>query len=156
MISKRCSNARIQDWNRAHGNLTDSGSTERHFSLCAAFFLVPKHCSRSPLQKGINWTQVEKERMHWVRVRFTIWLYSKQNIQSVRYFKPFFRILHAVYRHDQLIFVKCYCSKISELPGYWFLVNYFVFPRPPRPAKLYASTGCLCVHVRLNLKFTDL
>ena len=84
------SNARIQDWNRAYGNLTDSGSTERNFSLCVAFFLVPKHCSRSPLQKGINWTQVGKKRMHRVRVRFTIWLYSKQNIQSVRYFKPFF------------------------------------------------------------------
>ena len=77
------------DWNRAHGNL-NSGSTERNFSLCVAFFLVPKHCSRSPHQKGINCTQVKKERMHWVRVRFTIWLYSKQNIQSVRYFKPFF------------------------------------------------------------------
>ena len=71
------SNARIQDWYRAHGNL-NSGSTERHVSFC---LLVPKHCSRSPLQKGINWNQVEKKRMHRVRVRFTIWLYSKQNIQ---------------------------------------------------------------------------
>ena len=60
------SNARIQDWYRAHGNL-NSGSTERHFSFC---LLVPKHCSRSPLQK--NWNQVEKKRMHRVRVRFTI------------------------------------------------------------------------------------
>ena len=30
------SNARIQDWYRAHGNL-NSGSTERHFSFCRLF-----------------------------------------------------------------------------------------------------------------------